>query len=314
MRRRLRMRSALLFILGSVCALCAATAWADPVGGPSVAGAAVVGAAGAGSVIVPALDARAALRLEVELARSLDPHAFAGVEAVKGMVLTLDARRRGPFAVASAPLKALGDAALVPMLGALLDLTDPAVALPAGWSERHVMTWAVGLLDAIGHARDPRALPMLAPFMDDLAQPQQVLFAAAQAAGRIGTDEAAALISQRLRVGALTDLTQPDGRRDALIYAAGSCRRALTADALLSLASAWPADADPDATRALIRALHTVANAQAWKTPVISATGEGLRVHAAAEAALGALWRQRTDLTTREELSTALRIIGAPVP
>jgi hypothetical protein len=253
----------------------------------------------------------AALRHYIERAQGAQPEAFTAVSAAKASVVGMDRRRRGPLAVVSRPLKALGPDALAPMLAELMVASDPT-ARPEDLTERQHLTWVVGLIEAIGSQRDPIALPALSPLLDDPRHSPKLLFAAAQAIGKVGTDDAAALLAARVQALTTADLLASDPRRDALLGASGSCRRALMADTLQAAALSWPPQADLASTRALIRALHDIANAQAWKTPIIRASGDEARVRAAATTALTSLWRSHPD--QRDALAIAFRIIDTPLP
>lgn len=130
---------------------------------------------------VLAAPARASLTAQIAAARRLHPEAFAQVAEVQGAARQADRVKRGRLAPMSLYFKALGPDALMPMLERLAFTAPPReVDLPdSAWD-----ALGVGMLDAVGALRDPRARPVLESVLAH-AQSDATRRAAAGALGRV---------------------------------------------------------------------------------------------------------------------------------
>jgi hypothetical protein len=254
---------------------------------------------------LPAPNPLDTLRAQIEATRAADPTAFEAVDAVRASVPGIDSRRRGHHATITPSLKTLGTRALHPMLALIL---DPAARQDADWNDRQKLTLVVGLIEAVGMLRDPAALSALTPLLAPQASTQDAAItqAAAEAIGRIGTDDAANLLAKHLdalSASPTADLTY----LHALLAGTGDCRRIATAEALARVAQTTP---NLDTALVLARALRDIGNAQAWKTPAVAASGEAASVQRIAVDALNALSLRFDDPLLRERISTALRVVS----
>jgi len=212
--------------------------------------------------------ARKALTQDIAAARAADPQVFAAVRNVQGVHREVYKKFRKPAPEAERELRALGPAALLPMLEALAfdapprdDLTD------AEWT-----ALTVGMLQTVGILRDARSGPVLRAAFDAAPQPD-VQRAAAKAMGRLCTDaELAVLVKQS---------AAQSPRRLPAIEGLGECKRLESAKHLASLLAATPDDATAEVIGA---ALGSVGSSWAWKArgPSAEATGTAVREIAAA--------------------------------
>ena len=95
------------------------------------------------------------LEAEISAARLANPAAFRAVAELGRSANALDEGKRGPVAPMARALKPLGPAGLMPML----ELS--ALRSPAGLSESAALSLELGLIEAVGQLRDPRAAPVL---------------------------------------------------------------------------------------------------------------------------------------------------------
>lgn len=257
-------------------------------------------AAPRGAVLSPSdLEAsyRTVLVERIGKARAERPAAFRNVDDVLSAVPELDRRKRGRFATISRELAALGPDALMPMLERLAvdgpargKLTDTA------W-----LTLRMGLIEAVGMRRDPVAVPVLWKIYEQESD-YYVVRSAAEALGRIGTDDAAA---------ALIKLARTRGPKQlAVLSAIGDCRRTVVARGLEEFLRSSP---EYEATRLAIRALGDVGNSWAWETPAVKKTGEGAVVRStAAKALVDAFARHHRDEVLRIAAQKALLVVADP--
>lgn len=252
-----------------------------------------------GALIPPsALSAqsRSQLASGIAAARTTDSKPFDSVSALRAKVAVLDQRKRGGLAPVGMMLKPMGASAFWPLVEhaafsspARTDLTDSA------W-----LAWRVGVLEALGMTRDSRALPIFTAVLSDANASQEVSRAAAEALGRIGTDEAALSLvkfSADPRVG------------NAVQSSMGTCRRLTVATALVKHADAV---VDEEQAKQLAKALGEVGNSWAWKTPAIAKaqTEEGAVRQLAAEALVRLF--VRFEGLARQAASNALMVVDAP--
>lgn len=208
-------------------------------------------------VTTPKLD-RARLEAEIALARTRSPRTFEAVARVRAKVEALDARRRGPIPLVATLLEGLGPDAFEALAERVL-VADPTLSGTA------LRGFRVGVIEAIGALRDPRAVEVLAPLLDD--GDELVTRVAAEAIGKAGGESAL--------------LARFD--RPAVIAGAGTCRRRAMAVALAGVVSRRPSHA---AVLSAVRALADVGSSWAWKTGKLPHAGEERDVRAIAGAAL----------------------------
>jgi HEAT repeat protein len=243
-------------------------------------------------------DAAVTLKAEVEAARQATPRAFAAVDALFAQLPALDARKRGGLLPVGPMLKPLGADGVMPLLEelAFVDRAGAAADLPPGAT----LAWRVGVLEALGAQRDPRARAVLESAVQQPGAPFEVTRAAAEALGRLGDDAAARFLVHHSRTGP---------HAQAVLSGMGACRRAAVA---LRLAEAAAASESPEQAHRLVRALGEVGNSWAWQTPAVRAfAAEESRVREVAAAALVAAF-VRFDGEVRQEASNALLVVDAP--
>ncbi len=240
-------------------------------------------------VVAPAAPSFAA---EVAAARARDPAAFARVASARRR-LAEGAPGGRRAATTTLALRRQGAAEIWPLIAAV----EAATAAPAsGGTEVEV---ELGLVEALGASRDPRARPALAAWLGRHRGDPRRTRAGAAALGRLGDDAA---------VAALLDLAARAPEDLALLAGLGECRRLPVAEYLVQALAAGP---DAERARVLARALRDVAAARVWQTPAVRASGEGDAVRAlAVDALLAAAVAASPAL--RDELARALVAIDHP--
>lgn len=195
---------------------------------------------------------RATLTMAIAHARKTEPEAFARVARAREVALRAAQSRHGRLPTMAPQLKSLGKPALLPMLEMIAIDAPARGSMPApAW-----LALRVGLLEAVGVQRDPRAIPVLVAVLDEPSTEPEVTRAAAEALARTGTDAAAAK---------LIALSSTSGRKQlAVIDGMGECRRLVVAQHLSQWLGRRP---PPELALALVRTLGRVANAWAWQTP-----------------------------------------------
>jgi HEAT repeat protein len=209
---------------------------------------------------------RSALQTELIRARSAEPRVFKQVTHARTLAIRLDARRHGRYATITPHLKHLGRPALLPMLE-MLAFDAPA---RGAMSQGAWLTLRVGLLEAVGSLRDPRAIPVLEGVLDAPMADVEVTRAAAEALGRIGTDRAAHKLIALARVPGPKQIPVIEGMED--------CRRLAVARYLATSLEQRPSE---QMALALVKSLASVGNAWAWASPVVAGEQEPTRALAA---------------------------------
>jgi HEAT repeat protein len=233
-----------------------------------------------------------AVQKQIAAARRDDPSAFTALAAVKSRVPELDRKKRGRLAAVTPLLRALGPRALLPMLD---EATRPETTL-TGTART---AWRVGLLEAVGALRDPRATPVLRQLIAEESE-VAVIRAAAGALGNLGDLEA---------VQALTALATTRGPKQlAVIAGMGECRRLPAARTLAGLLARRPGE---ELALALVKALGELGTAWAWETPRLAALAEGAAVRALAAGALLDAF-VRYDRHVRDAAATGILLVDAP--
>jgi HEAT repeat protein len=239
---------------------------------------------------------RGELLTAIAKARAANPTIFKRTRALAATVDKADQRKRGPYASMTRFFFALGKPAVLPMLE-LLAVSGPARGklTDTAWTSLRV-----SLIEAVGMHRDPIAVPVLEAILDHESE-YFVVRAAAEALGRIGTDDSAhKLLGLALRSGP---------KQMAVLSALGDCRRPVVTEALAELLR-QPADATT--TRLALRALGTNGNAWAWKTPALAKTGEESAVRSTAAKALVAAYARLEDKDLRLTAQKAVLLVDHP--
>ncbi|MCK6537827.1 MAG: HEAT repeat domain-containing protein [Polyangiaceae bacterium] len=237
---------------------------------------------------------RTALKAQVSKARHQNAAIFAKVAEAPKLAIEADQMKRGRAASITLPLRALGNDALFPMLEMLaLDGPTRGTMPDSTWT-----TLRVGLIEAVGLIRDPRATAVLSAIVERETQ-FEVVYAAAEALGRIGDDASAKKLVRWARGNG--------PKRVAVMAALGECRRTVAATALAKLANT----SDETQLLIVIKSLGTVGNAWAWQTAEISKSGEGAPVRAIAAQALMAAFMKSAGYT-RAKAERALLVVDDP--
>lgn len=241
--------------------------------------------------------ARAQLQHEIDGWRVSHPGAFRAVAQVKGCSKAGYENNRNPQPECFRELKALGGGVVLPMLSALVfDVPQGLASTPA---ERTALT--VGLLRAVGVARDPRAAPVLKAVFEQGAE--DVRGEAAEALGRLGGDAELAVLTQHSVAG--------DPLRLAALQGLGECKRLAAAKVLATQLAGHP---DETATAITVRSLGNVASSWAWKAMVQgkkATEAEGLQVRTTAAQALVPAFAWASE-ANREEIAQALQMAQHP--
>ena len=214
--------------------------------------------------------ARASLTQEIGAYRLVHPELFRAVLDVAGVRPEVYTTFRNPLPNAAPELRALGPAALLPMLSALA-IEGPRRAL----SERERSALTAGMLEAVGRLRDPRSAPVLRAALEGASKDPVVKQAAAEALGRLCGDADLALLIKHAAAG--------DELRAAAIQGLGQCKRVESAR---HLASTLEAATDDATAAAAARALGLVGSSWAWKAMGPAAEATGLAVREVAARAL----------------------------
>lgn len=241
--------------------------------------------------------ARASLQKEIDAARAADPQVFAAVRSVHGVRPEYYRKARNPAPSATRELRALGKAALFPLLNELAFDAQP----PANLSAEEWDALVIGMLEAVGAIRDPRSAPVLKAIFDGPVHDATVVRAAGEALGRLcGDAELATLIKHD---------TAADPRRQGAIHGLGQCMRIEAAKRL----SATLASAPDEATAAsAAHALGLVGSSWAWATLGASAAATGNAVREIAARALVAAL-PRHGGAARDRVAKAMVMVDHPV-
>jgi len=240
---------------------------------------------------------RARLESEVRRARVEKPQAFSKLAELRQRLPELDRRRRGRLVPVGPMLRGLGRDALLPMLEMIaLDAAPRAELSDSAW-----LSLRVGLLEAAGSLRDPRAAPIFSAVLDGPESEYPVLRAAAEALGRLGDDAAAK------KLVALA--AKPGKNQRAVLAAMGDCRRIVIASAL---AEALANNPDAESAELVAHSLGRVGNAWAWRTPAVLAhSSEQAATRATAARALVDAF-VKYDGRVRRAAGNAILIVDDP--
>ena len=237
-------------------------------------------------------EVRTTLLGEIEEAKSLYPNHFAGVAEIVGDTAELDQRKRGRLAPISAMLKRLGPDA-GPALTEVLLFNGPerGELKDSAWNALRA-----GVIEAAGKVGDARLIPALGAFLNSEETEHYAVRAAAEALGRIRTDEAVTVL--------LNAAEAHPYKRGSIWAGMGVCRRAAVATYLSSqLATA----SSPEAQDILVKSLKSIGNAGAWRTS--SAQRFAAEEDAIRATAAKALFNQYRVLENGELRDRALKAI-----
>ncbi|MCC6525489.1 MAG: hypothetical protein IT373_22755 [Polyangiaceae bacterium] len=270
----------------AVLALALGLAWSGP--------ARADGLVAAPGDLAPAV--RAELAREIAAARLREPAAFAAVAAVSGYRPERYRSFRHPAPTVTAELVALGRAALWPMLEELVFAARPrGSATDAEWE-----ALAVGMLQAVGRLRDPRAAPAVrAAFLASRPESRVAHFAARALGDACDGDEASRSLLAEALGGA---------RLRAAIAGLGQCRGLPSARLL---AAALEKAVDPGDAILLAAALGAQGSSWAWRALGVERQAEGEAVRAHLSAPLGAAYFRFAG-ETRRALARAIRMVEHP--
>ena len=193
------------------------------------------------------------LRTEIEKARAATPELFKAVADVAARAKELEAGARARGIPLTMHFKPLGNRALYPLIDALVfDSHAPADLPPIAASALRL-----GLIEAVGSIRDPRAIPLLTKPLE-LGRDDKTVRASSEALARIGTDDALTLLTTAVA------LATPDSDRERAILAGmHDARRESAAHFLAKRLEQTP---DGETARVIVKSLGGVGNSWAWKT------------------------------------------------
>lgn len=242
---------------------------------------------------------RTVLLRELAAARAAHPDAFKGLAELRASLPEADAHKRGRLATMTPALKAVGRMSIHPLLEELAVNAEPRGELTqTAW-----LAWRVGLLEATGSMRDPRAAPVLFAILDGPATDFLVMKAAAEAVAKLETDAAASkLIALSRTAGA---------RRDAAVAGMGHCRRMEVVDRLVEVLGST---SDRALAAHAVKSLAAAGNAWVWEMPAmasLAASQDGQRLRlSAAQALVGAYLRFDAEL--REAALRGVLVVDHP--
>jgi hypothetical protein len=253
-----------------------------------------VSASAAPAVVGPRMPVKsyANLKAEIVRARTVDAKSFALVGSIVAHAPEADAKARGGRAATSLTLAQLGPSALLPMLEML------AVDAPKGIADEAAPKVRQSVIEAVGLLRDPKALDVLVPILEDGTEDTATTRSVSEAIARIGTDLSATKLLAALG-------TATGDRARAIVSGMGDCRRLSVAQAL---AAQLGRTSDDAMASAAARSLGRIGNAWAWKTVADHTEEMGIR-HAAAASLVQAYARFSGD--ARQAASNALMVVDS---
>ena len=199
------------------------------------------------------------LEAEIEEAEAAFPDHFAAVDTIIQDAQEIDARKRGRLAPFSAMFKRLGSEAHLAMINALLfDGPQQGELKDVAW-----FGLRTGLIEAAGKSRDARLVPALVAYLNGDETEHYAVRAAAEALGRIGTDEAATALIRAAESRPL--------KKGSILSGMGTCRRLPVATYLAAELSKAKSE---ESKEILVKALSTVGNEYAWKTTAMQRYSE----------------------------------------
>ncbi len=241
-----------------------------------------------GIVMAPsalAPEARVKLEQQIQAAKAANPAVFEAVKNLKGHRFEYYKNNRNPYPTVARELRALGPAALMPMLEALaVNQPERGSLTNAEWD-----ALALGMLDTVGMIRDSRARPVLLAAFEAQGLRPKVLSAAGRALGRLGGDAELALLVKHAKDG---DPLAP--------YAVGGLGWMRRVESAKHLAALLGSTKDAKLAAAAAEALGTVGSSWAWRALGKQRAAEGLEVRKiCAEALAPSFVRSKGDVRTR---------------
>lgn len=260
-------------------------------------GAAPSHAAGAGIAVRPdvlAAQARTSLSAEIAAYRASTPAAFDALRKVRGHKPEVYREQRNPLPLLAVTkeLRALGAAALLPMLNELAFEARPR----EGASDAEWAALREALIETVGLLRDRRAAPVLLAAFEQGSLDAGARVAAAKGLGRLGGDAELAALSKHTAA--------KDPARNAAVAGLGECKRVESATALASLLAQENDEAEAER---VARAMGSLASSWAWQAMGESRKAEGLAVRlAVAKSLVPAFARLRGEGRDRARKSLLL--------
>ena len=239
---------------------------------------------------------RSELKTEIEKARATTPELFKAVADIAGQARDLDANARKRGIPLTMHFKPLGHRALFPLLEALVFDSHAEKDLPPSAAS----ALRLGLIEAIGSIRDPRAIPVLARMLE-LGRDEQTIRASAQGLARIGTDESLKILMAEATKAKTSDAG--NDRERAILSGMHDARREAAAHFLVRRLQQNP---DVDTARVVVRSLGGIGNAWAWKTFSDQSEASATR-SIAASAIVDAYVRFRGEV--REQAAKSLLVV-----
>lgn len=234
---------------------------------------------------------RGVLLSNIEQARRADPGAFSLLQAMFAKLPKADQFKRGPWALMTPGLKAMGARGLYPMLDALAFNGQDL----AGLSESAQESWRLALLDAVGLLRSPEAEPVLVGALRTEGLTERERLVASIGLGRLASDSAVQFLVSRLSMT----------HREAALTGLGESRRLA---AVHAVANVLAGDATEPEVRSAVKALGEAGSAWAWKLARDGREAQGVRT-ACAEALVAAFVRFSGE--ARQAASNSLMRVDA---
>jgi hypothetical protein len=212
-----------------------------------------------------AVPARVSLQADIQAYRVASPGAFAALRKVRGHRPEVYRELRNPLPLlgATQELRALGSAALLPMLHELAFESRPR----DGASEVEWAALREALIDTVGLLRDRRAAPVLLAAFEQGSLEPGARAAAARGLGRLGGDAELAALRKHTAAG--------DPARPAAITGLGECKRIESAQTLVSLLTQEKDEAEAER---VARAMGAVSSSWAWQAMGADRQADGLAV------------------------------------
>lgn len=237
------------------------------------------------------------LRAEIESGRRDVPELYRQVYAIGARANELDGASRAKGAPFTLHFKALGPRALHPML----EMLAFDAHAPKDLTETAARALRLGLVEAVGIVRDARALPVLSALVGPGERDDAIVRSAAEALGRIGTDEALDVTRASLAKAA-----PGSSREQALLDGVSAFKRLAAAKLLATRLASKP---DEATARVVARSLGGVGNAWAW-TALTDRAEEAETRDLAARALVMAVGSYRGE--TRAAIERAVLVVDAP--
>ncbi len=239
---------------------------------------------------------RSELKAEIDKARAATPELFKAVADVAAQARELDANARKPGIPLTMHFKPLGQRALYPMLEALVFDSHAARDLPPSAAS----ALRLGLIEAVGSIRDPRAIPVLAKILE-IGRDDPTVRASAGGLARIGTDDALNILTTAATKAKTGDAG--NDRERAILSGMHDARREAAARFLARRLQQNP---DLETARIVVKSLGGVGNAWAWKTLSDQTEASATR-GIAANALVDAYVRFRGEV--REQAAKAILVV-----